>query len=263
VYNAAVNLQVSATQLVFPGATNTTACVTPAGGTSATGSVQIHDGSALLTTQSLQGNGCAYWYISPGLNAGAHILTAVYSGDPNNPSGSSAPVSVTVAPVPVKLSASCWNSSYPYGGNYQCTVNASSNAGAPQGSINYSYDGGQPIRVALNWGNAQFTINLPLVGSHSVMISYLQQGNFAAASPQTEIFSVTPAPVGVALTPSSWYTPAGTSITFRWFSERNWRRVLLRRHNASFYRSGQLQRPSCRHHGGTCCRLSLHLRNVL
>jgi len=215
VYNAAVNLQVSSAQLVYPGATNTTACVTPAGGTSATGSVQIDDGSALLTTQSLQGNGCAYWYISPGLNAGTHTLTAVYSGDPNNPSGNSAPVSVTVAPVPVNLSASCWNSSYPYGGNYQCTVNVSSNAGAPQGSINYSYDGGQSISVALNWGNAQFTIGLPPVGSHSVTISYLQQGNFAAASPQTETFSVTPAPAGVALTPSSWYTPAGTSITFQ------------------------------------------------
>jgi hypothetical protein len=215
VYDPAITLQLSATQLVYPGATNTTACITPAGGASATGSVQIYDGSALLTTQSLQGNGCAYWYISPGLNAGPHTLTAVYSGDPNNPSGSSVPVSVTVAPVPVSLNASCWNSTYPYGGNYQCTVNASSNAGAPAGSINYSYDGGQPTSVALNSGNAQFTIGLPPVGSHSVIVSYLEQGNFAAASPQSEAFSVTPARVGVALTPSSWYSSAGTSITFQ------------------------------------------------
>jgi len=215
VYNAAVNLQISATQLVYPGAANTSACITPASSISATGSIQIYDGASLLTTQSLQGNGCAYWYISPGLNAGTHSLSAFYSGDQNNPSGNSAPVLVTVNPVPVNLSASCWNSSYPYGANYQCTVNASSNAGAPQGSINYSYDGGVPVSVVLNSGSAQFSIVLPAVGSHTVIVSYPEQGNFAAASPQTETFNVTLAPVVVALTPSSWYSAAGTSITFQ------------------------------------------------
>ena len=211
VYDSAVKLQLFSTQLVYPGATNVTACITP---TTATGAVQIYDGTTLLTTQNVQGGGCAYWYISPGLSAGAHSLTAVYSGDKNNPSGTSVPVTVTVSPVPVTLSASCWNASFPYGANYQCTVNLSSNAGAAQGSITYTYDNGSPVTIPLSNGNAQFTITKPGVGAHTVIVSYAQQTNYAAAKSQTETFTVTAAPVNLSLTPSTWYASAGTAITF-------------------------------------------------
>lgn len=212
VYDSAVKLQLSSTQLVYPGATNVTVCITP---TTATGTAQIYDGTNLLTTQNVQGGGCAYWYFSPGLNAGAHSLTAVYSGDKNNPSGTSVPVAVTVSPVPVTLSAACWNASFAYGANYQCTVNLSSNAGAPLGSISYVSDGGSPVAAALSYGNAQFTLTKPNVGSHTLVVSYAQQTNYAAAKSQTETFTVTSAPVTVSLTPSSWIAKTGTSITFQ------------------------------------------------
>jgi hypothetical protein len=112
------------------------------------------------------------------------------------------------------MSASCWNASFPYGGNYQCTVNVSSNAGSAQGNITYSYDGGAPVAVSVSGGNAQFTITEPLVGNQNVVIAYAQQTNYAAATPQTENFTVTSAPVQVSLTPSTWYATVGTSITF-------------------------------------------------
>ncbi|MGA7340986.1 MAG: Ig-like domain repeat protein [Terracidiphilus sp.] len=214
VYDASITLQFSSTQLVYPGAANVTVCVAGATKATPTGTIQIYDGATRLTTLTLGGNGCAYWYISPGLSAGAHSINAVYSGDRNNPPGTSAPTVLTVSPVPVKMSVSCWNANFPYGANYQCTVNLSSNAGAATGSITYSFDGGAPVAVALSSGNAQFTIALPPAGSHSVVIAYAQQTNYAAAPTQTENFTVTPAPVNVSLTPSTWYTKAGTSITF-------------------------------------------------
>jgi len=214
VYDTAVTEQFSSTQLVYPGATNVTVCVAGATKATPTGTIQVVDGSTILTTLTLGGNGCAYWYISPGLNAGTHSITSVYSGDKNNPPGSSAPTILTVSPVPVKMSVSCWNSSFPYGGNYQCTVNVSSNAGSAQGNITYSYDGGAPVAVPLSSGNAGFTITKPVEGNQSVVISYAQQTNYAAATPQTENFTVTAAPVQVSLTPSTWYTTVGTSITF-------------------------------------------------
>ncbi len=124
--DTAISLQFSSTLLTYPGATNVVACVAGATKATPTGSIQIEDGTTVLTTLALQGNGCAYWYISPGLGAGSHSISAVYSGDKNNPSGASAPTVLTVNPVPVNMSASCWNASYPYGGNYQCTVNISS-----------------------------------------------------------------------------------------------------------------------------------------
>jgi streptogramin lyase len=215
VYDTAVRLQLTSTQLTYPGATNVTVCVTSATSATATGTVAIYDGTTLLTTLSLQGGGCGYWYISPGLNAGTHSLTAVYSGDKNNPDGTSVPVTVTVSPVPVKMSASCWNASFAYGANYQCTVSLSSNAGSAQGSLTYSFDGGSAISVPVSNGNAQFIITKPVAGTHNVVLSYAQQGNFGAAGPQTESFTVTPAAVNISLTPSSWYATVGTSITFQ------------------------------------------------
>ncbi|MFZ0273461.1 MAG: Ig-like domain repeat protein [Acidobacteriaceae bacterium] len=215
VYDTAISLQFASTQLTYPGATNITVCVSGATKTTPSGTIQIDDGSRGLTTLSLGGNGCAYWYISPGLSAGTHTISAVYSGDKNNPAGSSAPVALTVNPVPVDLSVTCWNSSFPYGGNYQCTANVSSNAGSAEGVITYSYDSGAAVPVSLSNGNAQFTITKPIAANHNVIIAYAQQTNYAAASPQTENFTVTPAPVQVSLTPSTWYATVGASITFQ------------------------------------------------
>jgi hypothetical protein len=214
VYDPSVSLQLSSTHLTYPGATNVTACVTPANNTTATGSVQILDGTSLLNNQALQGNGCAYWYIAPGLAAGTHLLAAAYSGDKNHPSGTSAATTVTVDPVTVKMSASCWNASFAYGANYQCTVNASSSAGSPQGFLTYSFDGGTSISVPLDNGNVQLTDSRPAVGNHLLVLAYPQQTNYAAAGPQTETFAVTAAPVKVALTPSTYYAPVGTNLSF-------------------------------------------------
>ncbi len=214
VYDTSVTEQFSSTQLVYPGATNVIVCVAGATKATPTGTVKIEDGTTVLTTLTLGGNGCVYWYISPGLNAGSHTITSVYSGDHNNSPGTSDPAVLTVSPVPVNMSASCWNSSFPYGGNYQCTVNVSSNAGSALGNITYSYDGGAPVSVPLSSGNAGFTITKPPVGNRNVVLGYAQQTNYAAATPQTENFTVTAAPVQVSLTPSTWYTTVGTNITF-------------------------------------------------
>ena len=213
VYDGAVQLHLASTQLVYPGATNVTACVTGATPSTATGTIAIEDGTTVLTSQSLQGGGCAYWYISPGLAAGTHTLSAVYSGDRNNPSGTSIPVVATVSPAAANLLTSCWNASSPYGGNYQCTIGVSSNGGTPQGFITYSVDGASPVTVPISGGNAQLTLARPSAGNHKVVIGYAQQGNYAAATSQTETFTVTPAPTQIQLSPSSYYQPASATLT--------------------------------------------------
>jgi hypothetical protein len=214
VYDASISLKSSGADLVYPGAANLTACVAPATSATATGTMNIFDGSALLNKQTLGGNGCTYWYISPGLAAGSHELTAVYSGDKNNPPGISASTTISVAPVPVKMSVSCGNASFAYGANYQCSISTSSAAGSAQGNITYSFDGGTAVSVPLSGGNAQFTIPKPTAGSHQVVVAYAQQTNYAAVTPKTEPFTVTPAPVTVALTPSTYNAALGTDISF-------------------------------------------------
>ena len=212
-YDSAISVALASTNLVYPGATNVVVGVAGNGGKTATGSVTIYDGATALYTATLGADGKVYWYISPGLSAGTHLISASYSGDSSNPAGQSASVTVTVAPVPVNLSVSCWNISLPFGGNQTCSVSVSSNAGNAPGTIVYTFDNNAPVNVSLSAGNAQFTINTPATGSHSVVTSYAQQGNFAASSPNTQSFSVTPAPTQIQLTPSSYYFAAGSSLT--------------------------------------------------
>ena len=212
--SATISVQFASTTLVYPGATNITACVTAATKKAATGTVQILDGGNVLTTQTLQGNGCAYWSITPGLNAGSHVFTTSYSGDSKNAAGVSTPTTITVNPVPVTMSLSAAGGSTPYGVAFKRTVTVSSNAGSPLGSITYSLDGGTPISVALASGNALVNIALPSAGTHQVVIGYAQQTNYAAAASQTLSFTVTPAVSSVTLASSASSAKSGTNVSF-------------------------------------------------
>ena len=121
---------------------------------------------------------------------------------------------ITVNSDPVTLNASCWNASFNYGANYSCTVSVNGGAATPTGSISYVYDSNAPQTVPLSNSSAQFSITLPAVGSHTLVISYLANGNFAAATPSTQSFTVTAAPVYMQLTPSTYYANYGTAFTF-------------------------------------------------
>ena len=213
-YDAAISLKFASTTLVYPGATSVTACITAATNLAATGTVEVLDGTSVLTTLTLGGDGCAYWYISPGLNAGLHLISATYSGDAHNAAGSSAPVNITVNPAPVTLAVATGSATIPYGVSFHATVTASASDGPPLGFITYSLDGGASAPATLTAGNAKLVISGLAVGSHHVTVSYVQQGNFAAAASQIVSFTVTDAPVIVALTPSTNSTIVGTAISF-------------------------------------------------
>ena len=208
----AVTMQLSSTNIFYPGSANMTVSVSSPKGVMPTGKVSIFDGNSLLTQLPLQGNGAAYWYIEPSLAVGNHNLYATYDGDGNYSAASSSLTTYTVSPAQVQLSASCWNSSFPFGGSYSCTANLSSNAGPASGALAYAVDG-LPNSVSLNNGSAQFSVATPNAGSHVVSLSYSAQGNFSAAGPVNESFTVTPAPTQIQLTPSSYYQSATTPLT--------------------------------------------------
>jgi hypothetical protein len=208
-YDAAIRITLSQTTVTYPLGTNVVITVAPTHGHVPTGTVRLYDGTTLLQTSQLQGNGAAYLYIQ-GLAAGVHSLSVVYSGDTFNPGGSSAPVTLTVNPVPVNLTAACWNANFPYGADYHCGVYASSNAGAPKGVITYQYDGGASVTLPLQNGTTQFILPKPLVGPHHVLIAYAAQTNYAAAEPVNESFTVTNAAVVVQLVPSTSYLTGGS-----------------------------------------------------
>ena len=90
--NATVTVTVEDVQamLTYDQGTNADALVSGNLGTP-TGTEQIYDGTTLLATETLQGNGEGYYYIPYGtLSAGTHTLTAVYSGNGEYASATSA-----------------------------------------------------------------------------------------------------------------------------------------------------------------------------
>lgn len=202
-----IQLTVSPGTITYPLGTNLTVKLTNINGHVPTGTVKIMEKGTTLANLTL-GSGAAYYYLS-GLSAGTHYLTAVYSGDSHNAAGTSAQVPLIVLPVPVTLSLSCWNTPYPYGADFHCGVYASSNAGAPLGSVTYVYDGGAPVSLPLASGSVSFIIPKPPVGTHNLVVSYPAQTNYAAAGPKNQSFAVTPAPVVVQFTPSAWYLTGG------------------------------------------------------
>ena len=206
-YDAQIQFTESPGTVTYPLGTNLTVQVASTTGHVPTGTIVITDSGTALVTLNLSG-GAVYYYLK-GLSAGTHVLSAVYSGDHYNVAGTSAPVVLNVQPVPVTLSASCWNTPYPYGADFHCGVYASSNAGAPLGVITYTYDGQAPVTLRLASGTVNFAIPKPPVGGHSLVIGYAAQTNYAAAGPITESFTVTPAPVIVQFTPSSWDVTKG------------------------------------------------------
>jgi hypothetical protein len=207
-YDSSIHVTLSQSTVTYPQGTNVVIQVSPTGGHTPTGTVKLYDGVTLLQGSGLQGNGAAYLYIQ-GLNVGTHSLTASYSGDSHNAAGSSAPVILTVKPVPVQLSTSCWNANFPYGADYHCGIYTSSAAGAPKGVVTYQYDGGATVTLPLANGVANFVIPMPPAGNHTVVMGYATQTNYAAANSSTVHFTVAKAPVILQLTPSTWYATGG------------------------------------------------------
>jgi hypothetical protein len=190
-YNASIVITFDSTQLTYPGATNTRTCVTRATSATPTGTVTIYDSATAISVLSLGGDGCAYWWINPGLTAGTHHIRAYYSGDSNNTAGYSAITDVTVSRLQSYMSAACWNSSFQHGGNYQCNVSVWANyAINPPGNITYSLDGGAAKTATLSSGNTSFVITNPPVGNHTVTIAYPGSSNYTSANAPTQNFTV-------------------------------------------------------------------------
>jgi sugar lactone lactonase YvrE len=181
------------TNLTYDAGTNANVIVSGNFGV-ATGTVQIYDGTTLLTTQpvTLQGNGEGYYYIPYGtLSAGTHTLTAVYSGNGEYSTATSAPVIVTVAPAPTSLTSYCYSSNGgTAGGNIVCGANISSATSAqPTGNVVFTVNG-TPNTVPLVNQAAGYTLfNVPS-GTYTIVVTYAAQGNYAASNASTNTVKI-------------------------------------------------------------------------
>ena len=113
-------------------------------------------------------------------------MTAVYLGNNEYATATSAPVTVTVAPAPTSMNSNCYNS----GGNEVCGAYLSAPTSTPPtGNVVFTVNGVANTVPVVN-GQALLTIPNPAPGTYTVVVSYAQQGNFGAATPITESFTI-------------------------------------------------------------------------
>ena len=90
------------------------------------------------------------------------------------------------------------------------TVNVSSTAGTPTGSVQLSVDGGTATSQSLTNGSATFTLISPSAGSHALSATYAAQGNFAASTATGTLQVIQAATFSLISAPGITYNSNGT-----------------------------------------------------
>ena len=143
-----------------------------------TGSVQFFDGAASLGTSAVSSGTAAITVSS--LVLGAHSITAVYSGDANYNSVTSAalPQTVNKAGTTTALSSSANPVAQKKPVSFTATVTPSTATGTVQ-----FFDGGASLgTVTLNGGKAAVTTSGFSVGTHSITAVYSGDATFAGST---------------------------------------------------------------------------------
>ena len=191
------------------------ATVSPSATGAPTGTVTFFDGTTLLGSSALNGNGVGGFTIST-LGLGTHNITASYGGDTNFNSSTS-PVLSQLVQVAQKGSSTTLLSPSSNSGELVLTATVTPGTpGAPTGTVNFMDGTTQLGSAALNVsGVASFSTWTLTAGSHHLTASYSGDANFNPSTSSTVAITADFSIANSALTPST-VTPgqsATTSIT--------------------------------------------------
>jgi autotransporter-associated beta strand protein len=177
-----------------------------------TGIVTFLDGTSPLSTARLSPAGTASFTTSTVLTAGPHSITAVYSGDMNFTTSTSAPLVQTVNPAlatTIRLTSSLNPSVFSQPITLAATVTAVAPAtGTPSGTVAFM-DGATTLGTGTldSNGRATFQTSTLAVGTHLITATYNGSPSFAAstttsAQAQTVLAAATTTALASALNPS-------------------------------------------------------------
>jgi hypothetical protein len=206
-----VALSTTSVTAASPGARVTlTATLTPQYGGTFSSPVSFYDGSTLLGTGPV--SGVTSVLNTSALAAGAHTFHAVYSGDPNFQTGTSA-VTTTINLASMQMSVAPTTLTYP--GTVGWLVIVKGSAGTPTGSV-ILYDGTTKLATTpLIVDGATAGLVLPQLnaGVHSLTAVYGGNTTYATAGSAAQNVTVNPEPVSIGLGCGGTSFPYGTSIT--------------------------------------------------
>jgi subtilisin-like proprotein convertase family protein len=189
-------------------------------GANATGTVAFNDGSTAIGSPITLAGGVATLSTSA-LGAGAHSITAVYSGDGNFLGSTSSAVAQTVNQAGTTTTVTSGANPAVYGQAVVLTVNVAAappGAGTPGGGLATFFDGTTTLGTkTVSGGTASITVSSLSVGAHSITASYAGDASFTGSSSSGAPLNETVNPDGTTTTLSASVSPAtyGQSVTIK------------------------------------------------
>ena len=208
---------------VFAGVSLTfTSVVSRSDGIIPTGTVTFLDGAATIGTGTLNAAGTATLTTSS-LAGGSHTISAVYAGDANNLTSTSAKVSETVQPIATATTVAAGSNPAVAGAALVLTATVvqsgtTGNGGAFSGTVTFT-DGGTAIGTAAisSAGIATLSVSTLGVGSHTIDASYAGNANYVASTApplvETLVYAITTTVLASSGSPSIAGAPVTLTAT--------------------------------------------------
>lgn len=174
-----VALEVTTPLTVFYGeAIDGLAQVTASDGSAVTGTVTFYDGGASFCTLTLTNGASCPEGSEKGFGAGAHVFTAVYSGDATHDGGTSNAVTVTVKQDTTTTALASSANPIAVGGGTVYTATVAGAHGPVSGTVTF-LDGTVPMGSATLNGSGTATLSMLMLvaGDHAVTAVYTGNGN--------------------------------------------------------------------------------------
>jgi hypothetical protein len=165
--------------------TATVRASSPGSGTP-TGSVTFYDGATALATMNL--SDATATYTTSSLSVGAHAITAVYSGDGNFETSTSAAVNqgVNQDKTATALSSSANTAAHGQTVTFTATVTADApGSGTPTGTVTFKDGSTVLATMPVGGGTASYSISTLSLGTHSITAVYSGDSNFTARTSST------------------------------------------------------------------------------
>ena len=181
-----------------------------------TAAVQFFEGTTMVGTASLGGNGSLASLTLTGVTTGSHTYTAKYPGDSTYAAYTFGSVSVMVIPTaaPSTIAVAAAPSTLQAGSTTILTANitGTSLAAGPTGTVNF-LDGTAVIGTGTvgTSSNASYTALLNGPGAHSLSAVYLGDPNNAGSTSAATSVAVTAIPTTTAISLSASSVSAGSS----------------------------------------------------
>ncbi|MDF2629722.1 MAG: Copper resistance protein CopC, partial [Symbiobacteriaceae bacterium] len=168
---------------VYPSTVTFTATVTSSAGTP-TGTVSFKEGTTVLDTKTVNAEGKAY-YAKSDFTVGTHNITAVYNGDGNFDTSTSAPLAqvlesaVTTTTVTTSKSPAALGESI----TYTATVTDAIEGMTPSGTVTFK-SGATTLGTGTLNGSAQATFSIATlpIGTHTITAAYEGDSTFVTSS---------------------------------------------------------------------------------